>query len=138
LAHREPMHARMFTQNAALRIHYFTARLLRGDALLAEIGVDETRVVAIRHKADFLTVRFFSHWQTQVARQIANLRLGEFAERKLGARQLLLLQPEEKIRLILGSIHASTQLIPAAGLIVSKTRVVTGGNASCADSRGHV
>src|ERR1700704_116318 len=107
------MHARMFAQYTARSVDNFTARLLRRNSLLPEIRVDETRVVAVRHKADFLTVRFFSNWQTQVARQIAYLRLREFAQRKLRARQLLLLQAEEKIRLILARIHASAHLISA-------------------------
>src|SRR5690242_7838584 len=105
------MDARVFAQHPAFAVLDLSARTLRRDSLLAEIGVDEARIVAIGDEADLLAIRLLGHRKTQLARQLAHLRLGHFAQRKLRSRQLLLLQAEKKIGLIFAGVRTLTHLV---------------------------
>ena len=113
-------------------------RLLRRDAALAEIGIDERRVVAVGDEADLLAIGLGGHRQSQLARQLAHLRLGVAAERKIRSRQLLLLQAEEKIGLILRTVRATAHLIAAGCIVEADARVMASGDARCAHALGQI
>ena len=67
-------------------------------------------------------------------RRLAHLRLGHAAQRKQRPRQLLLRQPEEKVRLVLGQVRRPLQNPAPALLVVLVHRVVAGGDALRADA----
>ena len=59
--------------------------------------------------------------------------LGEFAEGKIGAGELLLREAEEKVGLVLGFVHGAEEFVAAGLRIVAHARVVAGGDALGAD-----
>ena len=70
-------------------------------------------ITAIWHKADILTVRFFRHGQTIVARQIAGFLLAHTAKRKPQIGQLFRRCGKQKIGLVFARISAAPQRQPA-------------------------
>src|SRR6202042_1895762 len=76
--------------------------------------------------------------QSQFTSQLAHLRLGVSAQRKIGARQLLLLQAEQKIGLVLGVVRAPAHLIAAARVVKTDARVVAGSDTRSADAGGQI
>src|ERR1700733_2810943 len=118
------MHASVFAQDAAGGVANLALRLLWSDAALAEVGIDEGRIIAIRDEANFLAIWLGGHRQSQFARQVPHLRLGVTAEGKIGLRQLLLFQTEEKIGLIFRMVHAAAHLIAARGFVKPDARVM--------------
>ncbi len=132
------MHARVLAQHPARGIANLALRFFRGNAALAKVGIDERRVIAIWDETDLLAVGLGGHRQTQLARQLAHLRLGVSAQRKIRARQLMLLQAEEKIGLILGVVRAPAHLIAPAPVVKADARVVTGGDVRRAHALGHI
>ena len=88
------------------------------------------------HEADLLRLRLLGSRQSPEPRNLANLRLGQIAQREDGLRELVLGHPEEKIRLILVPIPAAQQEPSAQRLVILYARVVTGcdtvgSNAGC-------
>ena len=73
-----------------------------------------------------------------IARQAADLRLGEFAQRKQGARKLRLGEAEQEIGLVLGAIHGAQQLVAAGSGVAADARVMAGGDVVRAHGIGHL
>ncbi len=71
-----------------------------------------------------------------LARDLAHLRLGHAAQRKLRTRQLLLGEAKEKIRLVLGQVGRALENPAAAAWVVFVDGVMTGGDAIGADRSG--
>ncbi len=138
LADGEMMHARVLAQHAAVGVANFAVRFLRSDPALAEVSVDESRIVAVGNEANLLAVGLRGHRQSQLASQIAHLRLGVSAQGKIGAGQLLLLQAEEEIGLVLGVVHAPAHLIAARRVVKADARVMAGGDALRAHAGRHI
>src|SRR5580704_4450569 len=129
LADGEVMHARVFAEHVTLGVANLALRLFRSDATLAKVSVDECRVVAVGNEADLLAIRLGGDGQSQFASQFANLRLGVTSQRKIGARQLLLFQAEQKIGLILGVVRAAAHLIAVGRVVKADARVMAGRDA---------
>ena len=108
------------------------ARLRR----LSRGALDKAGIIAVRYKADVLTVRLSRIGQHGFFRQTACLRLGQSAERKFYARELLLRHGIQKIRLILVVIRRSLEQNPLCGIIILNAGIVTGRNAPAADITG--
>ena len=64
-------------------------------------ALHDTCVISIGDKADFLAFGLVGPRQTQVRGSFPDLLLGQFAQRKRNARQLILVELEEEIRLVL-------------------------------------
>src|ERR1044071_8698430 len=73
------------------------------------LPLDEHRVIAIRNEADLLAVGLLRHCQPETACLSAYLGLGERSDREHGARELILGQRKQKVRLILLGIAAALQ-----------------------------
>src|ERR1700722_390924 len=106
------------------------ARFLRQIAsLLLQISLDKLHVISRRDKTDFLALGLFRDGNLQAARDFADFVLLQFAEGKIGARELLLRKAEEEISLVLGFVHGSEKFVAAGMRIVAHASVVAGGNA---------
>ena len=105
-------------------------------ALLFEIGGDELLVIAAGNEADFLRVGLFGEGETTVAGDVADLGLGEMAERKKRTRELWLGEAEEEVGLVLCSISRPLQDPPPAAGVVFIDGVVAGGDTAGADAAG--
>src|ERR1700740_384779 len=102
-------------------------------SLLLQVAFDETDVIPSRHEADFLALWFFGDGNAEAARDVPDLLLPQFAERKIGTRKLVLREPEEKIRLVLRFIHGAQQFAAAGFRIVAHAGVVARGDPLSAD-----
>ena len=69
----------------------------------------------------------------EAAGDFAHFLLGEFAEGKIGARELFLREAEKKIGLVLGFVDGAQEFVAAGFRIVANARVVAGGDAFGAD-----
>ena len=110
--------------------HEFAGCVGQRLALLGQIGIEKLLVVAAGDKADLLRIWLGGESEAVMARQVANLRLGHFTERKIRMRQLLLGQAEQKVRLILRGIGGALEQPAAALLVELDPRVVARGDAS--------
>src|SRR5579883_557949 len=127
----------MLADDAALGGDNFAARFPGGNPLLAEIGVDESGVVAVGNEADLLAIGLCRGWNRELARELADLRFFESAERKQGSRELRLCQSEKKVGLILCSIGAAAHFPTPAVRVPCDLRVMARCNAGRADAVGH-
>ena len=71
-------------------------------------------VISRGHKTDFLALGLLRDGHLQTPRDLADFVLGEFAEGKIGARELLLREAEEEIGLVLGFVDGAEQFVAAA------------------------
>src|SRR3954471_1669612 len=86
---------------------------------------DERAVVVVRDETDFLAVRLVGDRQPVLPRVLADLLLRQGADREDRARELLLREREEEIRLVLRRVEAAPQKVPAAGAALHP-RIVAG------------
>ena len=93
------------------------------------------RVVVVGNEADLLAVRLVGDRQPRRARVLADGVLRPIADREDRARQLVLRQREQEVRLILRRIDAALQQVPAGRLVALDARVVAGGDARRRRSR---
>src|SRR5579872_437011 len=82
LAHREVVCALVLAENPAAGVHDFALCALALNALLVEIGIDETGIVAVRDETDLLAVGLFGNGHIQRTGQLANLRFVVSAQRE--------------------------------------------------------
>ena len=137
LADSEVVNAGVLADDFAVRGYQVTRRVGQSLALLGEIGVDETLVVAAGNEADFLRVGLLSECQSVLASEFANRGLGQVSEREDRAPQLLLSQAEEKVSLILARIGGALEQPAAATFVESHASVVSGGNSLSSNLLGH-
>ena len=102
-------------------------------SLLLQIAFDELHVIPCGDKANFLAFGLFGYRNLQAARDFADLVLGEFAEREIGAGQLFLGEAEEEVGLVLGFIQGAEKFVAAGLRVVPHAGVVTGSDAFGAD-----
>src|SRR5260370_15848749 len=95
------------------------------DLLRRACTLDESRIIAVGHKAYFLALGLVCIGEAQLTRAGANFGLGDRAERKKRARELGLPEREEKVRLILGIVGGAKQMEPAVWAVFDP-RVVSG------------
>src|SRR5437588_7030887 len=98
----------MTAEGFAVRVYNFTGdrqtiRLLFG----FEISIDETGVIAVRNKTDFLRLFLFRHRKIVVARGLSRITLRKFSQREQRPRKLILRQLPKKVRLILVRIASA-------------------------------
>ena len=89
---------------------------------------DERGVVAVGDEADLLAVRLVRHLQPEPPRlRRAPRGLVSDADRKHAARELILRQREQEVRLVLVAVGAALQQPAAVGALLD-ARVVAGGH----------
>src|SRR6266568_4159283 len=89
LADRVAMNARVRTNNlSAGRDDFAGARQSFGLLFSLQISIDEAGVVAIRNETNLLRLFLFSDREVTVARRLARIALGKFAQREQCARKL--------------------------------------------------
>ena len=93
---------------------------------IARLAFDERGVVAVGHETDFLAVGLLGDRQAESPRDIAHLVLRQIADREARARQLLLGQREQEIRLILCGVEAAAKHVAARLRVDPDARVVSG------------
>ena len=93
---------------------------------IAGLALDERRVVAVGNEADFLAVGLLGDRQPEAARDVANRVLRQIADGEARARQLLLREREQEIRLILRRIEAAAKHVAAGFGIDADARVMAG------------
>src|SRR4051794_38928940 len=96
--------------------------------------LDEARVVAVGHEANFLALRLLRDRQCQAACDCPHLVLGEVADREERPRELLLRQAEEEVRLVFRSVARAQQAVTVT--VMRDTRVVPGGDDVDAERAG--
>ena len=64
--------------------------IVYSDAFGARVRVDELHVIPVRDEAEFHALRLFGDGEIRVAGDVAHFFLGQFTERKIAARELLL------------------------------------------------
>ena len=101
-------------------------RRSRRPARRRRVLVDEARVVVVRDEADLLAVRLVGDRQPRAARVLADGVLRAIADREDGARELLLRQREQEVRLILRRVDAALQQVAAGRRVALDARVVAG------------
>src|SRR5207302_10631499 len=89
---------------------------------------DEGGIVVVWYEADLLTIRLLCDRQPPQPRVLADGGLGSVADRENGARQLILCQREQEVRLVLCGVCAALQQIAADGSIALHAGIVTGGD----------
>ena len=114
----------------------FAGGLGHGLALLLEIGGEELLVVAAGNEADLLRVGLLGEGKAALARDLADLGLGQAAEREERVRELLLREAEEEVGLVLGQICGPLENPALARRVVLVDGVVAGGDAVGADGAG--
>ena len=98
----------MLSQNPAILCHKVTRELL-----LPGLTLDKTCIVLIRHKTDFLAVRFIGHLQPNLRGNLPHLRLRVISDRHQRMCKLLLRQIVKCITLILSGGHGRCDGIPS-------------------------
>src|SRR5690348_2435208 len=101
LADRIAVQAFVTADDGAIGGHHLAGFTAEFPALFMNIAGDELHVITGGDKADFLAFWLFGNGKFGAARDVANLGLRAFAQRKAGARELLLREAEQKIGLIL-------------------------------------
>ncbi len=93
------------------------------------------RGLAARDEADLLALRLVRDGQPELARVLADLGLGDSAERKDDARQTLSVEVIEHVRLVLGGIDRRVQLtaVEDPGVVAGREAV----EAELEDARQH-
>src|ERR1700734_362686 len=133
LANGEVVDAVMLADYLSVGGHEFASGIGQRLALLGQIGIEKLLVVASGDEADLLRIWLCCESQPVITRQITDLRLGHFSERKKRAAELILGQTEQKISLILRGICRTLEQPAAALLIELNSRVVTSGERVRAD-----
>ena len=93
---------------------------------LAEVSAEERLVVVAGHKTDFLAVCFVGHLEPKPARDLTNFRFGHRSQRRKGVEKLVLVEAEEKIRLVFSVVASLPE--HRAIVVVFNDRVVAGGD----------
>src|SRR5450755_4032239 len=99
------MHAAMLAQRTPVRTHQFTSRLRRRYALLPQVRVNESGIIAVGNKANLEALALVGYCQVHVARQPSHIRLAHLTQRKQAASKLRLSQSKQEVSLVLGLIH---------------------------------
>ncbi len=94
----------MVAEHVAVQVHNVAAMLLREVRLL-----EKAAVVVVRHETNLHALFLVGGLEIAVARDLARVALGFFAEREQGARELVLPQREEKIALVLAHIASALE-----------------------------
>ena len=84
-----------------LDCHQIAVSGFAGTALLAQIGVHESGVIAVGNETDLEALALIRDGQVHFAGEIAHFRLETIAQREDGAGQLRLCQAEEEKGLVL-------------------------------------
>ena len=103
----------------------FIDKVARG-AVAACVARDKACVVAVRHKADILTVRLVRVVEALLLRDAARLALVHRAERHACMRELLLCERVEHVALVLALIERFFEQPPPVFLL--DARIVAGHN----------
>src|ERR1700722_6042754 len=114
----------MFADHLAVSGHEFACSIGERLAPFRQVGVEKLLVVASRNEADLLRIRLRGQSQPVMPRQIANLWLGPFPERKEGTTELILGQTKQEIGLVLGGIRRTLEQPAATVLIKLNPRVM--------------
>src|SRR5260370_41886311 len=85
--------------------------------LFGEIVVYKILVVTAGDKADLLRVRLLRRGQAMLAGKVTNLRLSHVPQGEHRPTELLLREPEKKIRLVLGMIRRTLEQPTAATVV---------------------
>ena len=91
--------------------------------------LEKAAVIVVRHEADFHAFLLVGGLELAMARHGAGVALGLFAQRKQGARQLVLPQRKQEIALVLAQIASALEQIagePSAALF--HARKMAGGD----------
>src|SRR5204862_1665750 len=107
----------------AMKIHDCAAMLFHKLRLL-----QKSAVTIVLHETDFHAFLFVSRFERAMARHLASVALGLFAERKQSAGQLLLPQRKKKIALVLALIESALEQGPAAIRARLQPGEMTGGD----------
>src|SRR5262249_11347834 len=129
LSDSEAVHAVVPAEDAAVAV----ADLAGGHA---RATADELRGLAGRYEADLLAIVLLGNCESQAPRLFTDRRLVERADRKPRARELVLRQREQKVRLVLPRVHASLQEVAVAVLVEIHLRVVPRGDCLCTERLG--
>ena len=103
---------------------------------LSGVPGDEGDIVAVRHEADVLAVRFGLHRQSRFCGQRAHLALVVMVERQQQHRKQALVQVVEHVGLVLAGLGAAPQLIAARRLVEPHRRVVPRRDAAVPEAPG--
>src|SRR6266511_1503517 len=117
LPDRVVVDAWMFPQNSPFDVNNLSARersrIFVSPANAVVVPLDKAGVIIVRHEADLLALGFFGNRKAVPPSQSAHLLLAQIAQGKQGARQLFLLQTEQKIGLVLLRIASLEKQVPA-------------------------
>src|SRR4029077_7457321 len=80
LAHGEVVDSGVLANDFSRRGHEVSGRVRQALALLGEVSINETLVVAAGHEADFLRIWLLSQSETVLASQFPDFGLGHVAE----------------------------------------------------------
>src|SRR5215218_5845562 len=115
----------MLPDDAPLRVHDLAAR---GPLVLPplgfEVAVDEARVVAVGHETDLLRLALLGDVEAVAPGRLAHLLLRHLAQGEERARQLLLRQLPEEVRLILARVSPAQQPVAPRRLVELDARVM--------------
>ena len=133
LADGKLVQALVLAQHLPVLRHHLALLRRQAAALLGQIRLNKTDVVPAGDKANLLAFGLVGHRELLAARQRAHLLLGQLAQRKLGARQLLLGQAEKKVGLVFAGVAREPQLVAPGLLVATHAAVVAGGQPFSAD-----
>src|SRR5207249_6979 len=102
LADRVELNAVVMADHLAVEVHDVAAMLLREVRLL-----EKPAVVVVRHETNLHAFFLVGGLQMAMARHCARVALGLFAERELGAGELVLAEREKEIALVLLQIPSA-------------------------------
>src|SRR6267154_1846704 len=137
LSNRELVHPVVSADHDALLVNHLATAIRQRRAALPGIGFDELHIIAARHEAELHAFRFVSNRQVCAACRGAYLVLGQFPQRELAARQLVLRESPEKIGLVLAVVARAKQFPPLGPFILADARVVAGGQPLRSDLPRH-
>src|SRR5437868_7797486 len=132
------MRAAVLSPKPSISVDNLALRFGRTDALFPKVRVDKACIISVRDEADLLAIILLGHGELKLSRKLAHLRFDHATQRKQGACELLLCQPEKKICLIFVGIQARTHLISTTRLIQTQTSIMPCCNLFCAYSGGHL
>src|SRR6185369_14601448 len=137
LSDREVVQTLMLTDRMAVDGLYFSTRGARFTHFVARVVFYKSRVVAVRHKADFLALRLCAGFQIEISSNLPHLSFRQIPQRKNCSGKLLLSHLEQEIGLILREIATLPQHKTVAMFIVLDARVVSGCDAIRANLSRH-
>jgi len=108
-----------------------------GNLVFGSVGVNELDVIAVWHETKLHAFGLVGDGQRGAMSDVANVALGELAEREFAAGKLFLRKSPEKIGLILAGIERTQELITVCGGIVTDAGVMAGRETVGADLAGH-